>query len=125
MVLRDRKIRIKENSVYVTKKIGTEEVYLKEGRYHRIDGPAVTQYNTQGEFVCEFWYLNGILHRDSLDGPAYTWTNNKGTWIWKYCEMGRTDLLDCATWVKKENGKYFECLNEYLTKESWSEMNIF
>lgn len=39
-------------------------VHLKEGKFHREDGPAV--YTDDGKY--QIWARNGILHR--LDGPA-------------------------------------------------------
>lgn len=40
-------------------------MFYKDGEFHREDGPAVMDPNT------EAWYLNGKLHR--LDGPALTY----------------------------------------------------
>lgn len=44
------------------------EVYFKNGKLHRLDGPAVTIYwsNQKRE---QYWFKEGNLHRE--DGPAY------------------------------------------------------
>jgi len=42
--------------------------YLKNGTYHREDGPAIEQ--ADGD---KGWYLNGWPHRE--DGPAIEWGN--------------------------------------------------
>lgn len=47
--------------------------YLKNGKRHRLDGPAVI-----GDDGSEFWFNDGIQHRD--DGPAVT--NFDGNEYW-------------------------------------------
>ena len=44
-----------------------------QGRWHRVDGPAVERSSGTKE-----WYLNGKLHR--VDGPAYEQFD--GTTVW-------------------------------------------
>jgi hypothetical protein len=41
----------------------------KNGKYHRVDGPAIINYNSKSEIWLEEWFSNGKRHR--LDGPAY------------------------------------------------------
>jgi hypothetical protein len=44
--------------------------YYKNGKLHRLDGPAVIQpIYVDGKNTVEEWYLNGLLHRDG-DEPA-------------------------------------------------------
>jgi antitoxin component YwqK of YwqJK toxin-antitoxin module len=44
------------------------EVYYKDGEYHREDGPAYIRYYENGNIEFETWYRGGNHHR--LDGPA-------------------------------------------------------
>ena len=46
-----------------------QEVYYLQGRYHRIDGPAIVSYYPSGEVKYEQYRVKGSLHR--LDGPAF------------------------------------------------------
>jgi len=39
------------------------EVYVQDGVYHRVDGPAIIY-----KYGSKYWYRNGMLHRD--DGPT-------------------------------------------------------
>lgn len=45
----------------------------KDGKYHRIDGPAVEYTNGDKK-----WYINGKLHREN--GPAVELTNGNKHW---------------------------------------------
>jgi hypothetical protein len=49
------------------------QLWIKEGKYHRLDGPAVTYPN--GE---QRWYKEGKYHR--LDGPAVTSATGRQEW---------------------------------------------
>ena len=58
-----------------------EEVnYYKNGKLHRVDGPAVE--NTDGTFL---WYLNGELHRE--DGPAIEYFDGEKRWFLNNYEL--------------------------------------
>ena len=47
--------------------------YNKNGKLHRIDGPAI-EFN-DGD---KYWYKNGLKHR--LNGPAMEWNNGYKEW---------------------------------------------
>jgi len=64
----------------------------KEGKYHRLDGPAIEYSDGSKE-----WYQNGKLHR--LDGPAYEWRHGSKAW-W---QNGRLHRLDGPA-VERANG---------------------
>jgi len=49
------------------------EIWYKNGKVHREDGPAVTW--TDGS---QFWYQNGEYHRE--DGPAILYQNGIKEW---------------------------------------------
>ena len=48
--------------------------YYKDGKSHRLDGPAVK--TTGGT---ELWYKDGKYHR--LDGPAFVWGSGDKYWF--------------------------------------------
>lgn len=52
---------------------GTQSWETRDGRRHRLDGPAVIRVNGQQE-----WYCDGRLHR--LDGPAIKCPNGEEHW---------------------------------------------
>lgn len=51
--------------------ITIEKRFLKEGKIHREDGPAVECWNGKKE-----WWIEGKLHRE--DGPAVEYSNGDG-----------------------------------------------
>ena len=51
----------------------SDKVWYKDGKRHRLDGPAVERAN--GDKV---WYINGKRHR--LDGPAVEYANGDKLW---------------------------------------------
>ena len=54
---------------YTSGKISSKAWY-SNGKYHRIDGPAYTEYHSSHETIfCKCWYLNGLPHREN--GPTY------------------------------------------------------
>jgi hypothetical protein len=61
-----------KNGRYVFKD-GTE-VWHKDGKVHREDGPAITHANGY-----KSWYKYGELHR--IDGPARTWPDGSEWWV--------------------------------------------
>jgi len=48
----------------------SEEVWIQDGVYHRLNGPAIVAKNGT-----KHWYQNGVLHRE--DGHASEWTEYK------------------------------------------------
>jgi hypothetical protein len=81
----------------------------KEGKLHRLDGPAVEWIDGT-----RFWYQNGLRHR--LDGPAIT---NKGRYKMWYVH-GRHHREDGPAFISI-NGYREWWLNdlEYDTKEKY------
>jgi hypothetical protein len=65
-----------------------QETWESNNKYHRLDGPALIQWNKHGHKTLEEWYKNGLLHR--LDGPAKTsWHTNgqlllEDWFVWGY-----------------------------------------
>ena len=52
---------------------GTKEWRLPNGKYHRLDGPAIECADGY-----KAWYVDGKLHR--LDGPAREYANGSKEW---------------------------------------------
>jgi len=46
----------------------SNELYMLNGKYHRLNGPAVIWYFKTVEIDKEYYCINGKIHR--LDGPA-------------------------------------------------------
>jgi hypothetical protein len=55
--------------------------HLKNGDYHREDGPAIESENGD-----KFWYINGLEHRE--DGPAIEYIGGGKQWLYKGEEYG-------------------------------------
>jgi hypothetical protein len=88
----------------------------KDGRLHRLDGPAI-HYN-EG---LKMWYKNGRKHR--LDGPAAEWPDGTKHW-YKSGKFHRLDgpAVDSILFEKEwyKNGKKFkdkDAFFEALTEE--------
>jgi len=77
--------------------------WTKKGKYHRLDGPAITWKGS----VSEKWYKEDELHR--IDGPAVTWSDGTTEW-YKEGKLHREDgpaMVDCIgveRWYK--DGEY-------------------
>ena len=72
------------------------EYWYKEGKFHRLDGPAITYPDGH-----ENWYKEGELHR--LDGPAIKYSNGREEWY----KEGKRHRLDGPA-IKYSNGGYEE-----------------
>ena len=46
------------------------EYWVKNGKVHRLDGPAIRMWSQKGHKLLKFWLKDGSRHR--LDGPAQT-----------------------------------------------------
>ena len=58
-----------------THEIDGEKQWLKDGNFHRENGPAVERADGTKQ-----WYLHGNRHRE--DGPAIEWAGgDKGWWL--------------------------------------------
>ena len=90
---------IEKSECIIGYNLGTEFWYLN-GLRHREDGPAI-EY-TDGS---KYWYLNGKLHRE--DGPAVEYTNGRTEyWINGKC----IPQLDDMKIYGKENLAKYLCL---------------
>lgn len=58
------------------------EVWIKNGEYHREDGPAIKRYRSYR------WFINGKLHRE--DGPAVIYRDGSEEW-YLHGKLHRTD----------------------------------
>ena len=58
---------------YRIKFVSGTEIWYKNGKYHRLDGPAVIRGNGT-----EIWYKDGLYHRE--DGPAVIHSNGEKYW---------------------------------------------
>lgn len=56
-----------------SKHINGKTVWYENGKYHRIDGPAVIESDGTQK-----WYLNGVRHRE--DGPAIIRPDGREEW---------------------------------------------
>ena len=62
------------------------------GKYHRIDGPAKTEWYENGNKKSEEWYLYDKLHR--IDGMAYIeWGENGNKKIEKWYKNGNLQYV--------------------------------
>jgi len=102
-------IKINQNSFATDNFTGIEEwgngdkFWYKEGKLHRLDGPAIERQNGHKE-----WYKEGKLHRE--DGPAVKYTNGTKEW-YKEDKLHRID----GPARKYPNG----------TKEWWIQDNLY
>ena len=76
--------------------------YLKDGKNHRLDGPAVIRKGGMME-----WWVNGKRHRE--DGPAKIYANGKEQW-WK---NGKNITEKVVEW------------SEQLSIPSWKELTDY
>ena len=67
---------LKEQSILTIDEYGTKRWQNKEGKYHRINGPAI-----KWRSGTNFWYQNGLLHR--IVNPAIEWSNGRREWYQK------------------------------------------
>ena len=57
------------------------EEWRVDGKFHRVDGPAVHRWNSEGQLIYEQWRVDGKLHR--VDGPARRQWNDEGQLIYE------------------------------------------
>ena len=86
------------------------EVYLKDGKKHREDAPAVIEYNDDGSISYEEWYLNGKKHRE--DAPAEIWYNDDGSvyresWYLNGNEIPKEVILNKLNYHKSEKQEVY------------------
>jgi hypothetical protein len=83
--------------------------WYKEGKLHRIDGPAIEYKNGT-----KFWYLKGLRHRE--DGPAVEYSDGRKEWF----QNGIRHRIDGPAIEYSDVGKgwYIEGEEFYATKLS-------
>ena len=67
------------------------EVWFKNGKRHRIGGPAYAAIESDGSWI-EEWHKNGKYHR--ADGPAFTEVESDGSWSEEWYENGKCHRAD-------------------------------
>lgn len=85
----------KKYTVVNNKSVLSHVEWYSNGVVSRIGGPAVIQYDTDGNIILEKWYLNGYLHRD--DGPAVINYNSVVEWYSNSCLTNCCKITDCYT----------------------------
>jgi hypothetical protein len=83
-------------------------IFLKDGEYHRLDGPAVDHSNGD-----KIWYKEGDLHR--IDGPAVEWANGNKEWFVdgiEYCSMKLKDSIIFDYFKGAYNIMWYKILTE-------------
>lgn len=90
----------------IVKKPGYE-AYYKEGKFHRLDGPAVEE-----DKGGKNWYKEGFLHR--LDGPAVEKANGDKEW-WVEGKLHRADGPARNWRVLKEWSLFYKNINSEKT----------
>jgi hypothetical protein len=118
--------------------------WYKEGKLHRIDGPAIEYKNGT-----KFWYLKGLRHREDgpaveysdgrkewfqngirhrIDGPAIEYPNARIAWYIEGEEFYATKLFSLIKnsifLEKKQNGKYNLDWLLFLTDKGFEEFPI-
>jgi hypothetical protein len=69
-----------------------ENHWYKHGKRHRLDGPAIEGIRGRKE-----WWVNGVIHRE--DGPAFIFSSGRKSWY-----------LNDVRYVTKES--YFDALSD-------------
>jgi hypothetical protein len=119
-------------------------LWFKEGKFHRLDGPAIEypdrhkewykegKLHREGSPAVEYsdgrkcWYKEGKKHR--IDGPAFIYSKKLKEW-WiedKPCSPERLlKLIKFSVYLGKEKGQYnFEWV-KFLTENGVEEFPIF
>ena len=132
-----------ENFTGIVEYLDGTELWCKEGKYHRIDGPAVEYINGQKEWWIEGlrhrtdgpaveysnankeWWIEGKKHR--IDGPAVEYKNGNKSWYIDgyYCSPFRLQvLIQNFLYFGKEKGKYNLDWLKFLTEQGIEEFYI-
>ncbi len=72
------------------------KVWYKDGKRHRVDGPAVEYANG-----AKIWYVDGKRHR--VDGPAAVYADGDKEW----CKDGKFHRLDGPAIVHADGDKWW------------------
>jgi hypothetical protein len=84
------------------------KIWYKNGKYHRLDGPAVIRH-VSGE---EVWYKNGKLHR--INGPSYKRKDGRKEWHIN----DKLHRLDGPAIITKDGKVEYWINNEQVSKEA-------
>jgi hypothetical protein len=96
------------------------KIWLKKGKYHRLNGPAWEF--PDGE---KYWYKEGKYHR--LDGPAVEYSDGIKNWAIEnsfYTTEKLSILINSALFLEKEKGRYNLEWLKFLTEEGIKEFPI-
>ena len=86
-----------------------DKSWLKEGKHHREDGPAV-EYADGGKT----WLKEGKVHR--VDGPACEWINGLKLWYLEsklYSRLSLKNYVVLVSYQGEYNLIWYKLLNEY------------
>lgn len=95
-----------------------DEHWLLDGKWHRLDGPALTlgPSEVRGNTTYTAWYVNGVRHR--LDGPAVTLNDPvHGYEIW--IVNGKRHRLDGPAVINANGTKEFYLNGKRLVWADW------
>jgi hypothetical protein len=119
------------------------KIWYKEGKEHRIDGPAIEypdgtkEWYKEGKLHCldrpareypdgeKYWYKEGELHR--LDGPAVDYSDGKQYWYIEdnhYSSEKLSELIKTSFFLGKEKGRYNIEWLRFLTENGIEEFPI-
>lgn len=66
-----------------------QELYLKDDKCHRRDGPAAIVRDLNGNLLAEFWCCEGALHREGAPAAIYFDPDSGAVEEELYCRDGR------------------------------------
>ena len=94
------------------KKLKVEEWY-KDGKYHRLDGPAYQRWDKNGQKESEMYFKDGNIHR--TDSPAYQqWYKNGQKESDVYYKDGKKHRLDGPAYQRWYKNGQKDCQVYYL-----------
>ena len=79
------------------------KVHIVDGKFHRVDGPAIVDYNGN-----QFWYQYGKRHRK--DGPAVIWSNGTKHWY----QYGKRHREDGPAIMEQDGSQEYYLNNHWL-----------
>jgi hypothetical protein len=77
------------------------ELWVVNGKNHRLDGPAEICYHEDGSIRYERWRVNDVSHR--IDGPAWISYNRDGSISHERWAVNGMFIDDIIPWLE-ENG---------------------
>jgi len=108
-----------------------EKKWYKDGKIHKDDGPAVIEYDPEGNILLEYWYKNGNklseywykdgkMHKD--DGPAKKMYNAAGALTGEqWYKNGKHHRNGGPASTKYYPGKYYPDGRKKIKWEMWYE----